>query len=63
VTIYYVIAEDSVDEHVADILINKMGPVERIIQDHELAESKEAIGGLDDEDLILDSILSKMEEA
>ena len=63
VTIYYVIAEDSVDEHVADILINKMGPVERIIQDHELAESKEAIGGLDDEDLILDSILSKMEDA
>ena len=63
VTIYYVIAEDSVDEHVADILINKMGPVERIIQDYELAESKEIIGGLDDEDSILDSILDKMGDA
>ena len=60
VTIYYVICEDTVEEHIAEILINKMDAVERIVEDEELAEAAEAIGGTDNEEELLDSILSKL---
>ena len=60
VTIYYIICEDTVEEHIAEILINKMDAVERIVEDAELAEAAEAIGGTDNEDELLDSILSKL---
>lgn len=62
VVIYYVIAEDTVDEHVADILISKLGAVERVSKDTELAEAEEVLGGMENEEEIMDSILSKMEE-
>ena len=62
VTIYYVIAEDTVDEHVAEILISKMDAVEKVIQDEELAEAAEAIGGTDDEEALFESILAKLGE-
>lgn len=62
VVIYYVVAEGSVDEHIANILISKMGAVEKVVGDVELAEAKKAIGGIDDEDAILSSILEKLEE-
>ena len=62
VVIYYVVAENSVDEHVADKLIAKLPGVERIAQDTELAEAKYAIGGMEDEDALVDSILSKLED-
>ena len=60
VTIYYVICEDTVEEHIAEILINKMDAVERIVEDEELAEAATAIGGTDNEEELLDSILSKL---
>jgi superfamily II DNA or RNA helicase len=62
VVIYYVVAENSVDEHVADKLISKLPGVEKIAQDTELAEAKYAIGGIEDEDALVDSILSKLED-
>ena len=62
VVIYYIIAEDTVDEHVASILINKLGAVEQVSQDTELAEAKSVLGGTDDEEGLLNSILEKMEE-
>ena len=62
VVIYYVVAEGSVDEHIANILISKMGAVEKVVGDVELAEAKKAIGGIEDEDAILSSILEKLEE-
>ena len=62
VVIYYVVAENSVDEHVADKLIAKLPGVEKIAQDTELAEAKYAIGGMEDEDALVDSILSKLED-
>ena len=60
VTIYYCICEESVDEHIADILISKMDAVEEVIGDVELAESRHAIGGIDNEEEILDMLLERM---
>jgi len=60
VVIYYVIAEDTVDEHVADILIRKLSSVEKVAKDTELAEAADVLAGISDEDAILDSILSKL---
>ena len=66
VTIYYVIAEGSVDEHVADILIKKLPAVEKVAQDSELAAARDIIAGMDigksDEDFTND-ILSKISAA
>jgi hypothetical protein len=66
VTIYYGIAEGSVDEHVADILIKKLPAVEKVAQDTDLAEAKDIIAGFDsgksDEDFTSD-ILAKISAA
>lgn len=47
VVIYYAIAEDTVDEHVASILINKLPAVEKIADDKELAAAEDVLAGLD----------------
>lgn len=47
VTIYYVIAEGTIDEHVADILIRKLPAVEKVAQDAELAAARDVISGAD----------------
>jgi len=47
VVIYYVIAEGTVDEHLADILINKMPAVEQVAKDGELAAAKDVLAGFD----------------
>ena len=47
VVIYYVIAEASVDEHVASILIDKLPAVEDIAKDTELAQAKDILAGID----------------
>jgi len=61
VVIYYVIAEDTADEHIADLLIGKLPAVQRLVHDDELAEAEDVIAGVEDEEAILDSILEKME--
>lgn len=50
VVIYYVIAEGTVDERVAGILIDKLPAVERIARDTELAEAGDILAGYDDMD-------------
>lgn len=60
VTIYYVIAEGTVDEHVADILISKLPAVQKIAEDEELAEAKSVIAGMDNPEELADSILAKL---
>jgi superfamily II DNA or RNA helicase len=47
VVIYYVIAEGTVDEHVAAILIDKLPAVEDIAKDTELARAKDILAGFD----------------
>ena len=66
VTIYYVIAESSVDEHVADILIRKLPAVEQVAKDEELAAAKDVIAGFDSQqspDAFADKILAKIAKA
>jgi superfamily II DNA or RNA helicase len=63
VVIYYVIGEDTVDEHVADKLISKLPAVEQIAEDEELAAAAAAIGGTQDTESLADSILSKLATA
>jgi superfamily II DNA/RNA helicase len=47
VTIYFVIAEGTIDEHIAQILIDKLPAVEKIAQDGELAEAADILAGYD----------------
>lgn len=47
VIIYYVIAEGTVDEHIADILISKLPAVEQIAKDSELAAAEDVLAGFD----------------
>jgi len=61
VVIYYIICEDTVDEHIADIIISKLDAIRRISQDNELAEAEEILAGIDDEEAIMASILEKLE--
>jgi superfamily II DNA or RNA helicase len=64
VVIYYVIAEDTVDEHVASILIDKLPAVQNIAQDDELASAQGILSGIDEnesEDAFVDSILADLD--
>ena len=47
VVIYYVIAEGTVDERVASILIDKLPAVETVGKDSELAEAAPILAGID----------------
>ena len=64
VVIYYVIAEGTVDEHIASILIDKLPAVEKIAKDSELASAQSVLAGIDenesDEDFV-NSILSDLD--
>jgi SNF2 family DNA or RNA helicase len=60
VTIYYVVAEGTVDEHVADKLVAKLPSVEAVAGDKELGEARGVIAGIEDEEAITQSILNKL---
>lgn len=60
VVIYYCIAEGTVDEHVASILLAKIANAEQVADGGSLDGASEALAGLDDPDAIMDSILSKI---
>jgi hypothetical protein len=48
VTIYYVIAEGTIDEHYASILIGKLPAVEKVVEDVELAAAGPILAGFDE---------------
>jgi SNF2 family DNA or RNA helicase len=59
VIIYYVIAEGTVDEHIAAILIDKLPAVALVAEDTELAEAHDVLAGLDEDDeTFVDSVLA-----
>lgn len=60
VLIYYVIAEGTVDEHVAARLIEKIPAVERLTPDSSLDGASAALGGLDNEEEVMASILEDL---
>jgi hypothetical protein len=47
VVIYYVLAEGTVDEHIASILIDKLPAVEDIADDQELGAARPVLAGID----------------
>jgi SNF2 family DNA or RNA helicase len=65
VVIYYVIAEATVDEHIASILIDKLPAVEDIADDQELGAARPILAGLDenesDEDFAA-AVLASLDE-
>ena len=60
VLIQYLVAEGTVDEHVAEILLTKLPAVERVAQDDSVQGLADQLRGSDQEEEILDSILSKL---
>lgn len=60
VVIYYCIAEGTVDEAVADTLINKLASAERVADGGSLDGASTALAGLDDPDAIVASIFGKL---
>ncbi len=60
VLIQYLVAENSVDEHVADVILSKLPAVETVAKDDSVAGLADQLRGSDDEEAIIDSILSKL---
>jgi hypothetical protein len=63
VMIQYLVAEHTVDEHVAGILLDKLPAVEKVSQDDSVDGFADQLRGADQEDEILESILSKLAES
>ena len=61
VLIMYVVAEGTVDEHVADLLLEKLEAVETTLDDREAGGVAKTLAGEDDEEAILDSIFALLE--
>jgi len=60
VVIYYCVAEGTVDEHVADILIGKIANSDRVADSGSLDGASGTLAGLDDPEAIADSIFAKL---
>jgi hypothetical protein len=60
VLIQYLIAENTVDEHVAGILLDKLPAVESVSKDDSLTGFSDSIMGADQTEAIIDSIISKL---
>jgi hypothetical protein len=54
----YMIAASTADEHVAQLLIEKLPAVERVVADEELAGFAKVIGGTADEEKVLEGLLA-----
>ena len=63
VMIQYLVAEHTVDEHVAGILLDKLPAVEKVSQDDSVDGLADQLRGADQEEEILESILSKLAES
>jgi SNF2 family DNA or RNA helicase len=60
VMIQYLVAEHTVDEHVAGILLEKLPAVEKVSQDDSVDGLADQLMGADNEDALMESILSKL---
>jgi SNF2 family DNA or RNA helicase len=60
VLIQYLVAEGTVDEHVAEILLTKLPAVERVAQDDSVQGFSDQLRGSDQEEEILDSLIAKI---
>jgi hypothetical protein len=60
VMIQYLIAEGTVDEHVASLMTDKLPAVETVARDESIAGLSDSLLGFDNEEALLDSILGKL---
>ena len=60
--IMYTVAEGTVDEHVADVLLNKLETVGEALEDEQAQGIADTLAGSDDEDAVIQSILELFEE-
>jgi hypothetical protein len=58
---YYLVCEDTVDEHIASILLDKLDTVIAVAPDSQLPGIADAVGGTADEEALFASILAKIE--
>lgn len=62
VIIYYVIAEGTVDEHIAQLIIDKLPAVGEVVEDRELAGASGVLAGVSDNpDDLAKSVLEKLD--
>ena len=57
----YTVAEGTVDEHVADLLLEKLEQVVATLDDQESEGIAHTLGGVEDEETILANIIQLME--
>ena len=60
VLISYIIARATADEHVADLLLEKLPHVGEVAEDNAAAEIEEALGGVDTSEAALDELLTRV---
>ena len=60
VLIQYLVAEGTVDEHVAEILLNKLKPVEAVSKDDSIDGFADSLMGSDEEEQLVLSVLDKL---
>ena len=58
----YTVAEGTVDEHVADMLLEKLEAVETTLDDSEAGGVAKTLAGTEDEEEIINSILEMFHE-
>lgn len=60
VLIQYLVAEGTVDEHVVELLLGKLKPVEKVVHDDSIEGFADSLRGADEEEAIVQSILGKL---
>lgn len=63
VLIEYIVAENTVDEHVANVLLDKLPAVEMVSKDDSVIGLSGSLAGLDNEDALIDAVFSMMSGA
>lgn len=60
VLIMYPVCDDTVDEHIADLLLNKLENLSAALNHTEAQQIADTLAGLEDEDAIINNILAKI---
>lgn len=63
VLIEYLVAENTVDEHVANVLLDKLPAVEQVAKDDSITGFADQLDGVGSEDALIDAVFAMMGEA
>lgn len=62
VLIQYIIAEETVDERVAEMLLNKLPSVAQLTGDNDVAMLRQSLTGMDDKDGLVDEVAAMLDQ-